>query len=111
MEQYGASGTFHFIHMGESTAEILKFVPRFLEWIKKGYAVYTDQVMAPSFGPAWLLTELQTLDGAIERMLFGTDAPWSSFESEYWKIEGLDIPDELKEKVFWHNATTLYRIV
>ncbi len=110
MDHYGKEGTFHFIHMGESTAEILKFVPRFINWVKKGYDVYTDQVMAPTFGPQWLLHELQKLENAVERMLFGTDSPWSSFESEYWKIEGLEIPDRIKEKIFWENAATLYRV-
>jgi len=40
--------------------------------------------------------------------LFGSDIPWSDFASEYWKIEGAQISEQLKEDIFWNNAEKLY---
>ena len=110
MKKFGDKARYHFIHMGESTAEILKFVPRFIEWIRSGYDVYTDQIMAPTFGLVWMVRELQGVTGGSERLVFGTDSPWSSFESEYWKVEALEITDTLKEKILLENACKLYRV-
>ena len=42
-------------------------------------------------------------------MFFGSDEPWSDFDCEYWKINGIrDISQELKERVFWQNYEELY---
>lgn len=43
-----------------------------------------------------------------DRVLFGSDEPWSDFWGEYYKIEGLGLPEDLKNKVFWENAEKLY---
>jgi hypothetical protein len=37
-------------------------------------------------------------------VFFGSDEPWSDFDSEYWKLNGIrDISQELKDRVFWRN--------
>ena len=37
-------------------------------------------------------------------MFFGSDEPWSDFDSEYWKLNGIrNISQELKDRVFWQN--------
>ena len=42
-------------------------------------------------------------------MFFGSDEPWSDFDSEYWKLNGIrDISQELKERVFWRNYEEAY---
>lgn len=108
MEVYGSEGRFHFVHMGEATDGILKFVPRFLQWLQSGYDVFTDQAMVPAFGPQWLIRELLVVHGTADRLLFATDSPWSSFEAEYATIESLDVPERIKAGVFWGNAIALY---
>jgi len=87
--------------MGESTGEILRFVPRFVNWLKHGFDVYTDQVITSTFGLVWLIKELQLCHITIDCILFDTDTPWSSFESEYWKVEGLETSDEIKNKILY----------
>ncbi len=108
MKVYGKRGRYHLVHMGESTGEIMKFVPRFVDWIEKGYDVYTDQVAAPTFGLTWLIRELERRNAGFERIVFGTDSPWSSFESEYWKIEGLETSGKTKDMILFGNASSLY---
>jgi predicted TIM-barrel fold metal-dependent hydrolase len=110
MNAYGKRARYHLVHMGEATGGILKFVPRFIEWIEAGYDVYTDQVMAPSFGIQWMARELRGIDGGLERLLFGTDSPWSDLESEYWKVEMLDVSDEVKDKILFKNACRVYGV-
>ena len=110
MKVYGKRARYHLVHMGESTGGILKFVPRFLEWIDAGYDVYTDQVMAPSFGEQWMVRELSGIEGGIERLMFGTDSPWSDLESEYLKVETLEVPDGVKDKILFENACRVYGV-
>ena len=66
-------------------------MPKFLEWVKDGYKVYTDTSWAIGFGARWLLVEIEQGIGG-DRVLFGSDEPWSDFMSEYWKIEGARSP-------------------
>lgn len=75
------------LSMGEATDGILKFVPRFLQW---------------------LIRELIHVHGTATRLLFATDSPWSSFEAEYWTMESIDVPARVKEGIFWENARALY---
>ena len=44
-----------------------------------------------------------------DRVFFGSDEPWSDFDSEYWKLNGVrNISQELKDNVFWRNFENLY---
>ena len=105
---YGKRNKIHVVHMGGGVSGHIKFVPRFFELIEDGYQVYTDSSWAVGFGSSWILKEIEERGIGADRFLFGSDIPWSDFASEYWKIEGADISEELKENIFWNNAETLY---
>jgi len=42
-----------------------------------------------------------------ERILFGSDAPWSFIEDEVRLVEALDLPAEWNEAIFHGNALRL----
>lgn len=110
MRAYGKTARYQLVHMGEAIAPVFKFVPRFIEWVEAGYAVYTDTSLVPGFAPPWLLAELDRHNLGFDRVLFATDTPWGRFPSDYWKVEGLDIDEAVKDQVFWENATRLYGV-
>ena len=80
----------------------------FINLIKEGYKVYTDFSWAVGFGPRYLLNEIEKHGVGDDRILFASDEPWSDFWGEYYKVEGANISDELKNKIFWDNAYNLY---
>lgn len=45
-----------------------------------------------------------------DRILFGSDMPWSSFEHEKFVIECMDLKSEQKEKILYKNAKELLHI-
>ena len=108
IREYGKRNKIHVVHMGGGVSGHIKFVPRFFELIEDGYQVYTDSSWAVGFGSSWILKEIEERGIGADRFLFGSDIPWSDFASEYWKIEGADISEELKENIFWNNAEKLY---
>jgi len=110
LEKYGTKCKFHCVHMGEYCSGVNKFVPLFLDWVKTGYKVYCDIALVPDYGPEWILSELSRVEGGVDRVLFATDAPWGRFLSHYWKIEGINIDESLKTKVFWNNAVSFYNV-
>jgi predicted TIM-barrel fold metal-dependent hydrolase len=108
MAEYGSATTYQFVHMGEAIGPAMAFVPRFIEWIERGCDVYTDTSVVPGFVPNWLVRELLGSGPGIDRVLFASDAPWGRFPCEYWKVEGLEVDDEVKHRIFWENAAGLY---
>ena len=58
LSEYGEAATYQLVHMGKAIAPAFRFVPRFIEWIEKGYDVYTDTSIVPGFAPRWLVGEL-----------------------------------------------------
>ncbi len=108
IKEYGKRNKIHVVHMGGGVSGHIKFVPRFFELIEDGYQIYTDSSWAVGFGSTWILKEIEERGVGADRFLFGSDIPWSDFASEYWKIEGADISEELKENIFWNNAEKLY---
>ena len=79
---------------------------------REGYKVYTDTSWAVGFGARWLLTEIEKQGVGGDRVFFGSDEPWSDFDSEYWKLNGVrDISQELKDRVFWRNYEEALRDV
>ena len=108
IREYGKRNKIHVVHMEGGVSGHIKFVPRFFELIEEGYKVYTDSSWAVGFGSTWILKEIEERGIGADRFLFGSDIPWSDFASEYWKIEGADISEELKENIFWNNAEKLY---
>lgn len=111
VEKYGKGIKIQFVHMGISPGGHFAFIPRFIEWLKQGYDFYCDTAEARGFAAAWLVKELQEkYPKGLERVLFATDNPWGVFESEFWKIEAINCEDKIKEKIFYTNASSLYKV-
>ena len=110
MRVYGKRARYQLVHMGEAIAPAFRFAPRFVEWIKAGYDVYTDTSIVPGFAPGWLLQLLDENNLGFERVFFATDSPWGRFPTEYWKVEGLNVPDAVKDGIFFDNAIKAYGI-
>ncbi len=113
IKEYGERNNYklklQFVHMGNSAAGIIAFVPRFIEWLQQGYDFYCDTSGAWGFGPEWLVNEMKKkhFDG-LNNILFASDYPWGNFASEYHKIASIDCDEEIKKKIFWENAEKLY---
>ncbi len=104
VEKYGKRCKIYLVHFGGGVSGHIRLVPKFLQWVKDGYKVYTDTSWAVGFGARWLLTEIEKQGVGGDRVFFGSDEPWSDFDSEYWKLNGIrDISQELKDRVFWRN--------
>lgn len=105
---FGKRVKVHIVHCGGGVSGHIKFIPEFFKMIKEGYKVYTDTSWAVGFCNRYLFDEMEKQGVGDDRVLFGSDEPWSDFWSEYYKYEGLGISEELKNKVFWENAMKLY---
>ena len=104
VESYGKRCKIYLVHFGGGVSGHIKLVPKFLQWVQDGYKVYTDTSWAVGFGARWLLTEIERTGVGGDRVFFGSDEPWSDFDSEYWKLNGVrDISQELKDRVFWQQ--------
>jgi predicted TIM-barrel fold metal-dependent hydrolase len=109
VEKYGKRCKIYLVHFGGGVSGHIKLVPKFLSWVEQGFKVYTDTSWAIGFGARWLLTEIERTGVGGDRVFFGSDEPWSDFDSEYWKINGIrGISQELKERVFWQNYEELF---
>ena len=109
VEKYGKRCKIYLVHFGGGVSGHIKLVPKFLQWVRDGYKVYTDTSWAVGFGARWLLTEIEKQGVGGDRVFFGSDEPWSDFDSEYWKLNGVrDISQELKDRVFWQNYEEAY---
>jgi predicted TIM-barrel fold metal-dependent hydrolase len=108
VEQYGKRVKIYLVHFGGGVSGHIRLVPRFLDWVEQGYRVYTDTTWAVGFGARWLLTEIEKRGVGYDRVLFASDEPWSDFWSEYYKIKGAPVGDELKNRILHRNAAELY---
>ncbi len=108
LEKYGKRIRIHVIHLGGGVSGHIKMVPKFIQWLKDGYKIYTDGCWAVGFGVRFLLDEIKKNDIGYDNILWGSDEPWSDLPSEYWKFEGADISEEFKNKIFWENAQKVY---
>ena len=45
-----------------------------------------------------------------DRLLFGTDFPLIDQKQDIEYLDALDIPEELKERIFWKNACGLLHV-
>ncbi len=108
VREYGKRIKVHIVHMGGGVSGHIRLVPKFIELVQDGYQVYTDTTWAIGFGSRWLLHEIERTGIGADNVLFASDTPWGDFPSEYWKVEGAKISEELKNKIFWENAQRLY---
>lgn len=107
-KQYGREIKIHLVHSGESCYPGMQFINLIRKWLDSGFKVYSDTSLVPGFVIGSLVDKLNRED--LSRVLFATDAPWGSFYPEYWKIEGLEIMDSIKDDFFYNNAKKLYSI-
>jgi uncharacterized protein len=105
---YGKRVKVHAVHCGGGVSGHIKFIPEFFNLVREGYQVYTDTSWAVGFAPRYLLDEIEKQGIGDDRVMFSSDEPWSDFWGEYYKIEGADVSEELKDKIFWKNAEKLY---
>ena len=96
VEKYGKRIKIYLVHFGGGVSGHIKLVPQFLDWVEEGYKVYCDTTWTIGFGARWLLTEIEKRGVGEDRVLFASDEPWSDFWSEYYKIYGAPVGDELK---------------
>ena len=59
VERYGKRCKIYLVHFGGGVSGHIRLVPKFLQWVKDGYKVYTDTSWAIGFGARWLLTEIE----------------------------------------------------
>ena len=110
MREYGQRAAFQLVHMGEAIGPVFDFVPRFIEWIKRGLGVYTDTSLVPGFGPPWLLAELDRHNLGFDRVLFATDTPWGRYPTERAKLDIPGLAPDILSRLLWDNACALYRV-
>jgi uncharacterized protein len=108
VEKYGKRIKIYLVHFGGGVSGHIKLVPQFLDWVAEGYRVYCDTTWTVGFGARWLMTEIERRGVGEDRVLFASDEPWSDFWSEYWKINGAPVSDELKQRIFYQNFEQLY---
>ena len=108
VEKYGKRIKIYLVHFGGGVSGHIKLVPQFLDWVEEGYRVYCDTTWTVGFGARWLMTEIERRGVGEDRVLFASDEPWSDFWSEYWKINGAPVSDELKQRIFYQNFEQLY---
>jgi predicted TIM-barrel fold metal-dependent hydrolase len=108
IKRYGKDLKIHLVHMGGGTSGHIRLISQWKDLIEGGYRVYIDSSWAIGFAVRRLLKELDQTGIGVDRFLFGCDEPWSDYESEFWKIQGAQISNEIKERVFWANAEEQY---
>jgi predicted TIM-barrel fold metal-dependent hydrolase len=108
IREYGKRIRIYVVHMGGGVSGNIKYVPVFFDLVKEGYKVYGDFTWSPGFGSRWMITELQERGEAWDRIMFAADTPWSDFWSEYYRIEYMNVSEELKDRLYYVNATELY---
>jgi predicted TIM-barrel fold metal-dependent hydrolase len=108
VEEFGKRVKIYLVHFGGGVSGHIKLVPQFLDWVEQGYKVYCDTTWTIGFGARWLMTEIERRGVGEDRVLFASDEPWSDFWSEYYKIKGAPVSDELKERILYRNYEDLY---
>lgn len=108
IERWGRRVKMYLVHFGGGVSGHIKLVPKFLDWIEDGYRLYTDTSWVIGFGARWLLTDIERRGIGHDRVLFASDEPWSDFWSEYYKIRGAPVSEELKQRVLHTNYEELY---
>lgn len=74
-----------------------------------GKDVYLDTAFTITNSDPVQLTRMIQNHGA-DKILFGTDAPWTSQKEAVKRLSSLPLTEEEKEKIFWKNAASLLRL-
>lgn len=70
--------------------------------------VYTDVAYVNAVMKPEKARELVDLFGE-DRVLFGSDTPWNTPEQEKAFWDAIDLPTEMREKIYWKNAVGLLK--
>ncbi|MBW7459474.1 amidohydrolase, partial [Paenibacillus sepulcri] len=108
IKRWGKELKIHLVHMGGGVSGHIRLLSQWKDLIEGHYRVYLDTSWAIGFAVRKLLQELDRTGIGLDRVMFGCDEPWSDFESEFWKIQGARVSDEIKERIFWGNAEQQY---
>jgi predicted TIM-barrel fold metal-dependent hydrolase len=108
IKRWGKELKIHLVHMGGGVSGHIRLLSQWQDLIGGGYKIYLDTSWAIGFAVRKLLQEVDKTGIGADRIMFGCDEPWSDYESEFWKIQGARISDEIKEKIFWGNAQEQY---
>jgi len=108
--------TFHFHTSAGGTSDINNLVPLVEKYGKLikiylvhfGYRAYCDTTWTIGFGARWLMTENRAPRRRRGSCPFASDEPWSDVRSEYGKINGASVSDELKQRILYQNFEQLY---
>ncbi len=71
--------------------------------------IWLDTAFTADYIDEGLFTEIVKKHGA-DRVLYGSDLPWSNPEKEKALVARLPVSDEEKEKIYWKNAVELLQI-
>jgi predicted TIM-barrel fold metal-dependent hydrolase len=110
IRHHGKDIKVHIVHCGGGVSGHIKLIPEFMNLIREGYPVTTDFSWAVGFAQRFMFDEIEKQGIGDDRIMFASDEPWSDFWSEYYKLEGLGVSDELKNKMFYDNAEKLYGV-
>ncbi len=72
--------------------------------------VYIDTAMCNVHLTSAQLEEMIRLHGC-DRVLFGSDSPWSTVEMQKAVIEGCNLTEEEKQQIYYKNAFELFTII
>ncbi|MCH5324762.1 MAG: amidohydrolase [Eubacterium sp.] len=81
---------------------------RVLHYVKGASNVYLDTAFCAEFITDGMMCALIDHMGE-DRILLGSDLPWSLPTTQIEMIERLDISDEVKQKIYWKNAARLLK--
>ncbi|UCG44114.1 MAG: amidohydrolase family protein [candidate division WOR-3 bacterium] len=105
----GEGITFHLVHLGGCVSGQFYLLPRLREWTDEGLDVVTDTSMASGFAVRWSLRLARTNPAVANRVLFASDAPWGTFESEISKVLAtVGSGTTIVRKVLFDNAARVY---
>ncbi len=93
------------LHMGG-----MKMKDEAIEYLSDLENVYFDTAIASQFLSVQEFKEIVDAKGA-DKILFGTDSPWSTGEIEAKLIEDIGLTKEQKELIYYKNAFNLLGIV
>jgi len=101
--------TFHLVHMGGRINSHFYFVPRLAEWLDQGLDVFCDTSLATDFAVCWIVAEAIRNPGILPRILFASDTPWGSHETELMKLMlATNGEEHILKCILYDNAFGLY---
>jgi len=109
IEEFAQDLRLHLVLSFYDIYNIVKLVPKYVDWLQRGHDIYLDLSILPVFAAAYLIRELNVLySPALDRILFSSSVPLSDFETRLMLIKSLNLNIELESKILYENANHLY---